>query len=131
MLAHCELALAASGTVTIEAALLGAPMVTYYKVTGLSWWLGKFLVKTPFYSMVNLVAGRKIVPELMQDEMNGERLAEEALRLLEDPAARERMRQGLSEVARSLQGESDPMQRAAAVIRRCLKPDQGVPHVAA
>jgi lipid-A-disaccharide synthase len=131
VIAHCELALAASGTVTIEAALLGAPMVTYYKVTGLSWWLGKFLVKTPFYSMVNLVAGRMLVPELMQNEMSGERLAEEALRLLEDPAARERMRQGLSEIAARLKGESDPMQRAAAIIRRCLKPDQGVPHVAA
>ncbi len=79
-MAHCDVALAASGTVTVEAALLGAPMVTFYKVTGLSWAIGKLLVDVPFYSMVNLIAGKKVVPELMQDEMTGERLAAEAAR---------------------------------------------------
>ncbi|MGH7247105.1 MAG: lipid-A-disaccharide synthase, partial [Pseudomonadota bacterium] len=86
-LAHADLALAASGTVTVEAALLGAPMVTYYRVTALSWLLGKLLLRVPFYSMVNLVAGRKVVPELMQNEMTAGRLASEALRLLGDPQA--------------------------------------------
>ena len=57
-MAHADLALAASGTVTVEAALLGTPMVTFYRVTGLSWVAGKLLVKVPFYSMVNLIAGR-------------------------------------------------------------------------
>ena len=105
-------------------------MVTFYKVTSLSWFLGKLLVDVPFYSMVNLVAGRAVVPELMQNEMRGERLAVEALRLLEDTGARERMREDLSEVAAKLSGESDPMERAAAIVKQLLKLDQGVTHVA-
>jgi len=129
-IAHSELALAASGTVTIEAALLGTPMVTFYKVTALSWFLGKLLVDVPFYSMVNLVAGRAVVPELMQNEMRGERLAEEALGLLEDPAARDRMRRDLSEVAARLSGQADPMERAATLVQDLLTMDQGVLDVA-
>ncbi len=85
-LAHAEMALAASGTVTIEAALLGCPLVTFYKVNALSWWMGRWLVKAPFLSMVNLVAGRKIAPELIQNEMTGDRIAAEAARLLNNPA---------------------------------------------
>jgi lipid-A-disaccharide synthase len=115
-MAYSDLALAASGTVTIEAALLGTPLVTYYKVTAASWMLGKLLVRVPFYSMVNLVAGRRVVPELMQGEMTGERLAAEARRLLSDGRAREEMRAGLAEVARQLAGDGDAMSRAAAVI---------------
>ena len=129
-MAHAELALAASGTVTVEAALLGVPMVTFYRVTSLTWHLGRFLVDVPFYSMVNLVAGRTVVPELIQNEMTGERLAVEALRLLEDGARRERMREDLSAVAAQLAGESDPFERAAQIVRQVLRLDQGVTHVA-
>ncbi len=120
VLAYGDLALAASGTVTVEAALLGIPMVTYYRVTGLSWLLGRFLVDVPFYSMVNLIAGRKIVPELMQDQMTGERLAAEAGRLLDDAAARQQMKQDLACVARALAAEGDPMQKAAAAVAEFL-----------
>jgi lipid-A-disaccharide synthase len=120
-IAHCDLALAASGTVTVEAALLGTPMVTYYRVTGVSWMLGKLLVRVPFYSMVNLVAGRQVVPELMQSEMTGDRIAREALRLLNDGAARERMRADLAEVARKLTAEGDAIKRAATVIEDLLE----------
>jgi lipid-A-disaccharide synthase len=119
-LAHADLALAASGTVTIEAALLNTPMVTFYKVAGLSWHVGQFLVDVPFYSMVNLIAGRAVVPELMQNEMSGERLASEALRLLDDPTALAEMLQGLCEVAASLCSVQDPMERAAAIIEQFL-----------
>jgi len=129
-MAYAELALAASGTVTVEAALLGVPMVTFYRVTSLSWHLGRFLVDVPFYSMVNLVAGRTVVPELIQNEMSGERLAVEALRLLEDSARRERMREDLATVAAQLAGESDPFERAAQIVRQVLRLDQGVTHVA-
>jgi len=117
VLAHADLALAASGTVTIEAALLGTPMVTFYKVTPLSWWMGKFLVDVPFYSMVNLVAGRAVVPELMQNEVRGDRLAQEAARLLDDGAARDEMRRGLMEVAAKLRTPEDPMERAAHIVQ--------------
>ena len=58
-------------------------MVTFYKVNSLSWWMGKALVRVPFYTMVNLVAGRKIVPELIQHQMTPENLARETLALLE------------------------------------------------
>jgi len=117
-LAHAELALAASGTVTIEAALLGAPMVSFYRVNALSWILGRWLVRAPFLSMVNLVAGRKIVAELIQDEMTGQRIADEAIRLLGDRQAREAMRADLGEVARKLASDRDPMEIAAEWIER-------------
>ena len=88
LLAHADLALAASGTVTVEAAIIGTPMVTFYRVSELSWWMGRFLLRVPFYSMVNLIAGRRVVPELIQGDMTGERLAAEAFRLIDNASAR-------------------------------------------
>jgi lipid-A-disaccharide synthase len=120
-MAHSDVALAASGTVTVEAALLGTPMVTFYKVTAASWLAGRFLVNVPFYSMVNLIAGRAIVPELMQSQMTGENLAREARRLLGDPAARAEMKQGLAEVREKLGGRMGAPQRAAAAIQEILE----------
>ncbi len=119
-IAHADLALAASGTVTVEAALLGTPMVTFYRVSRASWMMGKWLVDVPFYSMVNLVADRAVVPELMQNDMTGERIAAEARRLLGDSGARERMRRGLGEVAARLSTEGDPMERAAQIVQELL-----------
>jgi lipid-A-disaccharide synthase len=120
-MAHADLALAASGTVTVEAALLGTPMVTFYKVTAPSWVAGKLLVDVPFYSMVNLIAGRALVPELMQGQMTGERIAAEARRLLTDESARETMKAGLAEVRRKLESAADPAQRAAAIVQEILQ----------
>ena len=110
---HAELALAASGTVTIEAAVLGTPMVTFYKVNPLSWWAGRRLVKVPFLSMVNLIAERQIVPELIQDEMTPARLAGAAEELLTDVARADRMRADLAWVRMRLTREGDPFRRAA------------------
>jgi lipid-A-disaccharide synthase len=107
-MAHADLALAASGTVTVEAALLGTPMVTFYRVTPPSWVMGKLLVRVPFYSMVNLIAGRAVVPELMQSQMTGERIAQEARRLLSDGEARARMQAGLAEVRVKLSSAPQP-----------------------
>jgi lipid-A-disaccharide synthase len=122
-MAHADLALAASGTVTVEAALLGTPMVTFYKVTPPSWAAGKLLVKVPFYSMVNLIAGRALVPELMQGQMTGERIAAEARRLLDDENARQTMKAGLAEVRDKLaaDGSAEPAQRAAAIVQEILE----------
>jgi lipid-A-disaccharide synthase len=128
-LTYCDVALTASGTVTVEAALLGAPMVTYYRVTDLSWKLGRYLVDVPFYSMVNLLAERKVVPELMQDAMTGEALAAETIRLLDNVEERAKMKEDLAEVARRLGKASepgpDPMVKAAdeveAVLRRRMQ----------
>jgi lipid-A-disaccharide synthase len=119
-MAHADVALAASGTVTVEAALLGTPMVTFYKVTAPSWVAGKLLVRTPFYSMVNLIAGRPIVPELMQGAMTGEAIAREAAKLLHDPGARAEMKKGLDEVARKLAGH-DPAPLAASIVQEILE----------
>jgi lipid-A-disaccharide synthase len=120
-MAHADLVLAASGTVTVEAALLGTPMVVFYKITWPSWIAGKLLVKVPFYSMVNLIAGRALVPELMQGRMTGANLAAETRRLLTVPAARADMRAGLADVRRRLSTEGSAPQRAAAIIQEILE----------
>jgi lipid-A-disaccharide synthase len=118
---HADLALAASGTVTVEAALLGTPMVTFYKVSPVSWFLGRRLVKAPFLSMVNLVAERKIVPELMQTEFTAARMAEEAQRILGDERVRRQMKADLAEVGARLSTGADPMDRAASVVGTVLQ----------
>jgi lipid-A-disaccharide synthase len=124
-IAHADLALAASGTVTVETALLGTPMVTFYRVSPVTW-LAKPLVDVPFYSMVNLIAGRAVVPELIQNEMSAERLAGEAARLLDDQTAREAMRRELAVVAGRLRGSWDPMEKAAAAVSEMLNMEGGV-----
>jgi lipid-A-disaccharide synthase len=120
LLGHADLLLAASGTVTIEAAIAGTPMITYYKVAALSWALGRRLVKVPHLTMVNLVAGRRVVPEYMQDEATGERLARAAADLLRNPEGLARMRGDLAEVKALLAGDEDPIARAADAIESLL-----------
>ena len=121
LLNAADLALAASGTVTVEGALLGCPMVTYYKVTGLSWLLGKLLVRVPYYSMVNLVAGKLAVPELMQQQLNAGNLAREAARLLDDPQARAEMLSELTRVKAKLTTGVDPMSKAVEIIKSLME----------
>jgi lipid-A-disaccharide synthase len=118
---HAHVALAASGTVTMEAAILGTPMVTYYKVTALSWFAGRWLVKVPFLSMVNLIAERRIVPELIQGDMTAEKIAASAALLLTDAEAADRMRAGLNEVRLSLVRDEDPFDLAARTIVETLR----------
>jgi lipid-A-disaccharide synthase len=120
ILASADLALAASGTVTIEASLLGTPLIAFYRVNNLTWWMGRHLVNVPFFSMVNLVAGRRVVPELIQDDLTAARLSGEALRLLADPSALENMRRDLGAVAAKLSGPEDPLESAAAVVEKFL-----------
>jgi lipid-A-disaccharide synthase len=113
---HADLALAASGTVTVEAAVLGTPMVTFYKVTPASWWAGRRLVKVPFLSMVNLIAEREIVPELIQQDMTPAKISAAAEQLLTRPERADRMRADLAAVHLALTREGDPFERAADVI---------------
>lgn len=121
VLAHAEVALAASGTVTIEAAMLGTPLATFYRVNAISWYAGRWLVRAPFLSMVNLVAGRRIVAELIQQDMTPQSIAAEGLRLLNDENARAAMRTDLAEVAAKLQSNRDPMEAATDEIERILR----------
>jgi lipid-A-disaccharide synthase len=120
-MAYCDVALAASGTVTVEAALLGAPMVTFYRVTGVSWAIGRLLVDVPFYSMVNLIAGKKVVAELMQNAMTGEQIAAETARLLDDAMERAKMKEELARVSTLLSGPGDAIIRAADAVESALE----------
>ena len=124
-MAHSDVTLAASGTVAMEAALLGTPLVSFYRVTPFTWFIGRPLVNVPFYTMVNLVAGRRVIPELIQDDMTGERLAAEALILLESESARTEMKAGLSEVARLLSSHGDPLEESARRVATSLLRDIG------
>jgi lipid-A-disaccharide synthase len=121
VLAYADLALAASGTVTIEAAVLGTPMVTFYKVMALSWWAGRWLVKVPYLSMVNLIAGRRVVPELIQNDMTPANLAAAAAPLLRDGQESGRMRYELLKLKQVLTGPSDPFECAAGMIAADLR----------
>jgi lipid-A-disaccharide synthase len=118
-LAAADLAIVSSGTATIEAALLGKPMIVIYRLSPLTAKLAKPLVRTKFFSMVNLIAGREVVPELIQDDFTPVRVASEAVSLLS--ASKERleelevMQRGLAEVTRLL-GPPGAVDRAADAI---------------
>jgi lipid-A-disaccharide synthase len=116
VLAHAELALSKSGSVNIEAAMLGTPLVTFYRANALDWYLGRWLVHVPFLSMVNLVAGRRVVAELIQHDMSPRTMVAECLRLLENQELRAAMRAELSALTAQLATERDPMENAADCI---------------
>ena len=122
---HADLALAASGTVTVEAAVLGTPMVTYYRVNSLSWLAGRRLVKVPFLSMVNLIAERQIVPELIQHDMTAPNIVGAAEQLLTSPGKADRMRQELARVRALLTSEGNPLERAGEIISNSLGAKMG------
>ena len=118
-LAASDAAAIASGTATLEAALLGTPMVVVYKESWVNWnTLGR-LITVDHFGLVNLVAGERVATELMQDDLNGERLADELLLLL-DEKRNEDMRSRLSEVAVQL-GEGGASERAANVVLDALQ----------
>jgi len=118
-LAAADAAIVSSGTATVEAALLDAPMVVVYRVSPLTATLAKPLVRTPFFAMVNLIAEKKVVPELVQNDFTPEKVAGEVLRLLQDPNARTAMRTGLA-VVRNRLGPPGAVERAADAIAGLL-----------
>ncbi len=117
--AAADVAIVSSGTATVEAALLDVPMVVVYRVTPLTALLAKPLVRTPFYSMVNLIAGKPAVPELIQNDFTPDRVAAETLRLLRDQSARDAVRRDLAEVRQRL-GPAGAVERAADAILHLL-----------
>jgi lipid-A-disaccharide synthase len=117
-LAASDAAAIASGTATLEAALIGTPMVVVYKESFINWHTLGRLINVDHYGLVNLIAGEGVATELMQDELNGERLARELLALLE-PARNSQMRTQLSEVAEQL-GQGGASKRAAELILEML-----------
>jgi lipid-A-disaccharide synthase len=108
----------------VEAALLNVPMVVIYRVSPLTAALAKPLVRTPHFAMVNLIAEKRIVPELVQSEFTPERVAHETLQLLQEPNAREAQRRGLEEVRKRL-GPPGAVERAADEIASLLQGSAG------
>jgi lipid-A-disaccharide synthase len=118
-LAAADVAVVSSGTATVEAALLAAPMVVVYRVSRATALVLRRMVRTPFFSMVNLIAGRRVVPELIQEDFTAPRLAQEVARLLDSPDAREQMKRELGDV-RSKLGPGGAIERAAEIIAGML-----------
>jgi lipid-A-disaccharide synthase len=116
---HAAVAIVASGTATVEAALSETPMVAVYRVGRLTYALGRPFVKVPFFSMVNLIAGRKLVPELIQGGMTADAIRAQVDSLLE-PEAAEEMKRGLREVRAKL-GEKGASSRAADAVLAFLE----------
>ena len=124
-LAHSRGGIIASGTATVEAALMGTPFVMVYRVTPLTYWLGRPRVKVPHFAMVNLIAGREVVPELVQHDFTAENVVAKLSQILTDGPAREEMVRGLSTVRDSLRGASEdnlqPAERAAELVLQLLR----------
>ena len=97
-------------------------MVTFYKVSPLTWLAGRRLVKAPYLSMVNLVADRLIVPELIQHDMTAATLAGAAASILTEPQRADRMRTDLANVRKLLTHYEDPLRRAAEFIETSVPP---------
>jgi lipid-A-disaccharide synthase len=118
-LASADCAIVASGTATVEAALLGTPMVVVYRVSPTSAFVLKRMVRSPFIAMVNLIAGRRVVPELIQDQFTSAAIEQEVCKLLESPDARDEMKAGLAEVRAKL-GPGGAIERAADIFAGML-----------
>ena len=116
----CRLALAASGTATLECALLSVPMVVVYRVSRTTYLLVRPIYRLPYVCIVNILAGRRVVPELLQGRANPEGIARAALPLLKDGRERADMLEGLREVAQSLKSDLRPSERVAAVLAGLL-----------
>jgi len=119
-LAAADCAIVSSGTATVEAALLGVPMVVVYRVSATTAFVARRLVRTPHFAMVNLIAGRRVVREFIQDEFKPEAVAAEARRLLESAEARDKMKRDLAEVCAKL-GAGGAIEKAAGIIADTLK----------
>lgn len=102
LMASCDAVVAASGTVTLELAILGTPTVTTYRLSPRSYYLARLLIKLEHFSLVNLIAGRQVITELLQDEVTAENIAAAVSDILQNDAAREIMLKGLDEVRKKL-----------------------------
>jgi lipid-A-disaccharide synthase len=123
-LGAADLSIVSSGTATVEAALMDAPMIVVYRLAPVTAAIARLLVRTPMFAMVNLIAGNRVVPELVQKDFTPNRLASEAIRLLDSPEARAEMRRGLAQVREKL-GPPGAVERAADLIAGMLHAPEG------
>jgi lipid-A-disaccharide synthase len=115
VMAASDVLIVASGTATLQAAVVGTPLILVYKAPWLTYLLARALVRVEWIGLVNLVAGRTVVPELIQHQATPERVSQEALRLLQDRTAYDEMKRALRKVRESL-GSPGASQRAASVV---------------
>jgi lipid-A-disaccharide synthase len=120
-LTAADVSIVSSGTATVEAALLGAPMVVIYRVSTATAWIARRLMRAPYIAMVNLIAEKRAVPELIQEAFEPAEVAREVEHLLSSPAARAAMKTDLAEVSRRL-GPPGAINRAADIIAAMLRP---------
>ena len=107
----------ASGTATLEAMLLHRPMVTFYKLNTLTYFIAKFLVKIPYYSLPNIIAGKKVIEELIQKQATPERLAQEIESLMNIEKSQIQVMQHLSMHKRLISGDTeDPVQAILSLV---------------
>jgi lipid-A-disaccharide synthase len=118
-LGAADVAVVSSGTATVEAALMDTPMIVVYRLAPVTAAIARWLVRTPMFAMVNLIAGKRVVPELVQNDFTPERVANEVLRLLDSQQARSEIRQGLAMVREKL-GPAGAIDRAADIIAGML-----------
>jgi lipid-A-disaccharide synthase len=116
VLASADVALTASGTATVQTALHDTPMVIVYRVSALTYQLGRRLVSVAAIGMVNLIAGERIVPELVQDEFAPDAVAREAVSMLTDPRRAAQIREGLARVRAKLGGSGASLRAAQAIV---------------
>ena len=116
VLASADVALTASGTATVQTAIHDTPMVIVYRLSPLTYRLGRRLVKLDTFGMVNLIAGERIVPELIQDRFTPAAVADEAISMLTDPARAARVREGLARVRARLGGPGASRRAAQAIL---------------
>jgi len=117
--AAADIALSSSGTATLECAVLGTPVIVMYRLSFANYWLGRMVVTIPHFALINIVAGKKIVPELIQGDVNGQTIADETRRLLE-PANYAAVVEELAAV-RSKLGDAGASRRAAEAIMETVK----------
>ncbi len=115
VMAAADLVLVASGTATLQAAIVGTPMVLLYRTTPVTYWLARWLIRVKWIGLVNLVANRSVVPELIQAAATADKLCDEAVRILEDPSVSQTMKQSLMQVRAAL-GLPGASRRAAEVV---------------
>jgi lipid-A-disaccharide synthase len=111
----CDFALVASGTATLETAILQKPFVIIYRMSYLNYLLYRPQVKVPFIGIVNIIAGKKVIPEFVQSNATAKRIADQVLKTLKDHSEMNRIKGDLKQIASSL-GEPGASLRAAKII---------------